>query len=88
MELSGGPFQICSGCVLYQWDVNERVIVSKLDCSKIAPCSESISTMNIDERLSRKKRFFCDFFTKVLLGITVVLLGYSGTLPSDSSDVG
>uniref|UniRef100_A0A915IK65 LRRK2 beta-propeller domain-containing protein n=1 Tax=Romanomermis culicivorax TaxID=13658 RepID=A0A915IK65_ROMCU len=43
---------IYPGCVLYQWDVNQRSIISKLDCSKIAPCSESINTLNIEERLN------------------------------------
>ncbi len=30
------------------------MIVAKLDSSKIAPCSESINTINIEERMSRK----------------------------------
>jgi hypothetical protein len=41
---------LCSGSVLYQWNTVERAIVAKLDTSKIAPCSESINTINIEER--------------------------------------
>ncbi|KHJ44662.1 kinase domain protein [Trichuris suis] len=37
------------GSVVYQWDTKKRAIKARLDCSKIIPCSESISTMNIEE---------------------------------------
>lgn len=40
------------GCVVYQWDQKTRSIVSKLDCSKLVPCSESLKSIAIEEHLS------------------------------------
>jgi hypothetical protein len=43
---------ICPGSTLYQWSTSTRAIVSKLDVSKIMPCSETLSTlMNMDESI-------------------------------------
>ena len=40
------------GCLVYQWDIKERIIVHRLDISKLAPCSESIMSISIEEHLS------------------------------------
>ncbi|XP_064473089.1 leucine-rich repeat serine/threonine-protein kinase 1-like isoform X2 [Ornithodoros turicata] len=40
------------GCVVYQWDCASRTIVHRLDCSKLAPCSESLLSISIEEHLS------------------------------------
>ncbi|GBM70812.1 hypothetical protein AVEN_82882-1, partial [Araneus ventricosus] len=40
------------GCVAYQWDTANRTILHKLDCSKLAPCSESLMSISIEEHLS------------------------------------
>ena len=40
------------GCVIYQWHVASKSILSKLDCSKLIPCSESLVTINIDDQFS------------------------------------
>jgi serine/threonine protein kinase len=40
------------GCLVYQWDINTRNIVHRLDISKLAPCSESIMSISIEEHLS------------------------------------
>jgi serine/threonine protein kinase/GTPase SAR1 family protein len=40
------------GCVIYQWEVESKSILSKLDCSKLIPCSESLVTINIDDQFS------------------------------------
>ena len=40
------------GCLIYQWDVETKSITSKLDCSKLIPCSESLKTINIDDQFS------------------------------------
>lgn len=45
----------CAGCVVYQWDVLTRKIMNKLDCSKLIPCSESLKSISIEERLSPGK---------------------------------
>lgn len=42
------------GCAIYQWDVNNRSLLHKLDCSKLLPCSESILSIGIDEQVCRK----------------------------------
>lgn len=41
------------GCVVYQWECNSRTLLHRLDCSKLAPCSESLLSMSIEEHLSR-----------------------------------
>ncbi|XP_072749395.1 leucine-rich repeat serine/threonine-protein kinase 1 [Anoplolepis gracilipes] len=43
------------GCVVYQWDVDSRQIVNKLDMSKLVPCSESLKSISIEENLSTDK---------------------------------
>ncbi|EFN82819.1 Leucine-rich repeat serine/threonine-protein kinase 2 [Harpegnathos saltator] len=43
------------GCVVYQWDVDSRQIVNKLDMSKLVPCSESLKSIAIEENLSTEK---------------------------------
>ncbi|XP_023236619.1 leucine-rich repeat serine/threonine-protein kinase 1-like [Centruroides sculpturatus] len=40
------------GCVAYHWDTVNRTILHKLDCSKLAPCSESLMSISIEEHLS------------------------------------
>uniref|UniRef100_A0A6A7FVB2 non-specific serine/threonine protein kinase n=2 Tax=Hirondellea gigas TaxID=1518452 RepID=A0A6A7FVB2_9CRUS len=40
------------GCVVYHWDASEQRIVNRLDCSKLVPCSESLQSISIEERLS------------------------------------
>lgn len=45
----------CSGCIVYQWNVITRKIINKLDCSKLIPCSESLKSISIEERLSPGK---------------------------------
>lgn len=44
-----------AGCIVYQWDVVTRRILNKLDCSKLIPCSESLKSISIEERLSPGK---------------------------------
>eukprot|EP00092_Neocalanus_flemingeri_P073050 GFUD01090055.1.p1 GENE.GFUD01090055.1~~GFUD01090055.1.p1 ORF type:complete len:201 (-),score=61.65 GFUD01090055.1:35-616(-) len=40
------------GCIIYQWEVESKEVLSKLDCSKLIPCSESLVTINIDDQFS------------------------------------
>ncbi|EFX70096.1 hypothetical protein DAPPUDRAFT_113034 [Daphnia pulex] len=40
------------GCVVYRWCANTRRILHRLDCSKLAPCSESLQSISIEEHLS------------------------------------
>lgn len=40
------------GSVVYQWDVETKTLVNKLDCSKLVPCSESLKSISIEEHLS------------------------------------
>ncbi|CAG0916811.1 unnamed protein product [Notodromas monacha] len=40
------------GCIVYQWDTRTNSISGQLDCSKLAPCSESLKSIAIDEHLS------------------------------------
>ncbi|GAB6033061.1 hypothetical protein CHUAL_012677 [Chamberlinius hualienensis] len=40
------------GCIVYHWDTNDRKMLNKLDCSKLAPCSESLKSISIEEHLS------------------------------------
>lgn len=40
------------GCVVYRWDPISRRILHRLDCSKLAPCSESLQSISIEEHLS------------------------------------
>lgn len=41
--------------MVYQWDATRKQIENKLDCSKLLPCSESLKSIAIDERLSSIK---------------------------------
>ncbi|KYM96488.1 Leucine-rich repeat serine/threonine-protein kinase 1 [Cyphomyrmex costatus] len=43
------------GCIVYQWDVDSRQIINKLDMSKLVPCSESLKSIAIEENLSTEK---------------------------------
>ncbi|KOX77506.1 Leucine-rich repeat serine/threonine-protein kinase 1 [Melipona quadrifasciata] len=43
------------GCIVYQWDVDTRQIINKLDMSKLVPCSESLKSISIEENLSTEK---------------------------------
>ncbi|XP_054091980.1 leucine-rich repeat serine/threonine-protein kinase 1 isoform X2 [Zeugodacus cucurbitae] len=43
------------GFVVYQWNVCNKRIENKLDCSKLLPCSESLKSIAIDEHLSLVK---------------------------------
>ncbi|XP_066246944.1 leucine-rich repeat serine/threonine-protein kinase 1 isoform X1 [Euwallacea similis] len=52
------------GCVVYQWKIETRSIVNKLDCSKLVPCSESLKSIAIEEHLSPTN---CQVSTLVVL---------------------
>uniref|UniRef100_A0A182IMZ8 non-specific serine/threonine protein kinase n=1 Tax=Anopheles atroparvus TaxID=41427 RepID=A0A182IMZ8_ANOAO len=41
--------------ILYQWRSSSKRVENKLDCTKLVPCSESLKSMPIDERLSPGK---------------------------------
>ncbi|XP_043263337.1 leucine-rich repeat serine/threonine-protein kinase 1 [Colletes gigas] len=43
------------GCIVYQWDVDTRQMINKLDMSKLVPCSESLKSISIEENLSTEK---------------------------------
>ncbi|XP_046483953.1 leucine-rich repeat serine/threonine-protein kinase 1 [Neodiprion pinetum] len=43
------------GCIVYQWDVDSRQIINKLDMSKLVPCSESLKSISIEENLTTEK---------------------------------
>ncbi|KAJ6225869.1 hypothetical protein RDWZM_004414 [Blomia tropicalis] len=38
-----------TGFVIYQWDAHKRQILHRLDCSKLAPCSESLMSISIED---------------------------------------
>lgn len=40
---------------LYAWDSRHKKIITKLDCSKLIPCSESLKSIAIEEHLSPTK---------------------------------
>lgn len=40
-----------SGYIIYQWDAQKKIITHKLDCSKLAPCSESLMSISIEDHL-------------------------------------
>lgn len=46
---------VAPGCVVYQWNVKEKRIENRLDCSKLIPCSESLRSIAIEEHLSPGK---------------------------------
>ncbi|XP_055377695.1 leucine-rich repeat serine/threonine-protein kinase 1 [Condylostylus longicornis] len=39
------------GSIVYQWNVCDKVIQGKLDCSKLLPCSESLKSISIEDHL-------------------------------------
>ncbi|XP_057330472.1 leucine-rich repeat serine/threonine-protein kinase 1 [Microplitis mediator] len=43
------------GCIVYQWDVETRQIINKLDMSKLVPCSESLKSISIEENLTTER---------------------------------
>ncbi|XP_066583862.1 leucine-rich repeat serine/threonine-protein kinase 1 [Prorops nasuta] len=43
------------GCIVYQWDLDSREIINKLDMSKLVPCSESLKSISIEENLTTEK---------------------------------
>lgn len=43
------------GCIVYQWDLETKQIVNKLDMSKLVPCSESLKSISIEENLTTEK---------------------------------
>ncbi|XP_026318247.1 uncharacterized protein LOC113228995 [Hyposmocoma kahamanoa] len=43
------------GVCVYAWSVLSRRQTARLDCSKLAPCSESLQSISIDERLSAER---------------------------------
>ncbi|KRZ25882.1 Leucine-rich repeat serine/threonine-protein kinase 1 [Trichinella pseudospiralis] len=54
----------CHSSVIYQWETETKKTVAKLDCSKLVPCSESLYTMNVEERLTPS---FCQVSALYLL---------------------
>ncbi|RWS17099.1 Leucine-rich repeat serine/threonine-protein kinase 1-like protein [Dinothrombium tinctorium] len=42
---------LCTGCIVYQWSIENRSCLRKLDCSKLVPCSESLLTISIEDHL-------------------------------------
>lgn len=42
-----------TGFVIYQWDAHKRQILHRLDCSKLAPCSESLMSISIEDHFKR-----------------------------------
>uniref|UniRef100_A0A182N1F9 non-specific serine/threonine protein kinase n=1 Tax=Anopheles dirus TaxID=7168 RepID=A0A182N1F9_9DIPT len=51
--------------ILYQWRSSTKRVENKLDCSKLVPCSESLKSIAIDERLSPGK---CQISALAVLG--------------------
>ncbi|XP_043282367.1 leucine-rich repeat serine/threonine-protein kinase 1 isoform X2 [Venturia canescens] len=43
------------GCIVYQWDVETRQLINKLDMSKLVPCSESLKSISIEENLTTER---------------------------------
>lgn len=54
------------GCVVYRWDPTARRIVYRLDCSKLAPCSESLQSISIEEHLSPGRCQVSILFLKII----------------------
>lgn len=48
-------FHFFTGTVVYQWDIFKKTIIQKLDCSKLAPCSESLMSISIEQHLNPSK---------------------------------
>ncbi|KAF2362731.1 Ankyrin repeat [Trinorchestia longiramus] len=40
------------GSAVYHWDAVQQTVLNRLDCSKLVPCSESLQSISIEERLS------------------------------------
>ncbi|KAK2577873.1 hypothetical protein KPH14_012597 [Odynerus spinipes] len=61
------------GCVVYQWDVDSRQIINKLDMSKLVPCSESFKSISIEENLTTEKcqvTAFESYMNQLYIGTT------------------
>ncbi|XP_058798844.1 leucine-rich repeat serine/threonine-protein kinase 1 [Phymastichus coffea] len=43
------------GSIVYQWDLETKQIVNKLDMSKLMPCSESMKSISIEDHLTSEK---------------------------------
>ncbi|XP_045540793.1 leucine-rich repeat serine/threonine-protein kinase 1 [Papilio machaon] len=43
------------GVFVYQYSVSDKRVTARLDCSKLAPCSESLQSIAIDERLAEDR---------------------------------
>ncbi|KPJ04735.1 hypothetical protein RR46_01224 [Papilio xuthus] len=43
------------GVFVYQYSVSSKQVTARLDCSKLAPCSESLQSIAIDERLAEDR---------------------------------
>ncbi|XP_068625771.1 leucine-rich repeat serine/threonine-protein kinase 1 [Battus philenor] len=43
------------GVFVYQYSVESKLLTGRLDCSKLAPCSESLQSIAIDERLAEDR---------------------------------
>jgi hypothetical protein len=56
---------VAPSCILYQWNIHQKTIENKLDCSKLIPCSESLKSIQIDEHLSPGK---CQISSLAVLG--------------------
>lgn len=41
------------GCLIFQWDVREKRMLHQLDISKLAPCSESLMSISMEEQMSQ-----------------------------------
>ena len=68
------------GCLIFQWDVKERRILHQLDISKLAPCSESLMSISIEEQMSADNcQVTCmsllqnEMFVSTTLGCLVVI---------------
>lgn len=46
---------ISPGCILFMWNAETKEIETRLDCSKLVPCSESLKSISIEEHLSPGK---------------------------------
>lgn len=73
-----GACYFFTGCVAYQWDTANRTILHKLDCSKLAPCSESLMSISIEEHLSRMYSF--RVFQLQRLGLSDVVQSFDNFL--------
>ena len=59
------------GCVVYRWDPLTRRILHRLDCSKLAPCSESLQSISIEEHLSPGRCQVRNWVARIYLIFTI-----------------